>query len=592
MSEVPAPILLPRPRSLTVGSGTARADLVAETRTSGGAPGSYAFRAEAGGGVAIGAPDAAGFRNARATLAQLRAQYGAAIPAVEIEDEPAFATRGVMLDISRDRVPTMPHLLATVDLLASLKFNHLQLYTEHTFAYSGHEEVWRDASPMTPEEIRALDEHCRARGVELAANQNCFGHLSTWLRLPRYAPLAETHGAWVFENGAERFERSGPFSLCPVDPASLAFVEDLLGQLLPCFSGSMVNIGCDETFDVGFGRSREEVARRGRAAVYMEFVGRVAAVARRLGKRPMFWADIALSHPESIREIPDDMIALAWGYEPDADWERWCSDLRAAGREVWVCPGTSSWRSITGRTTERRANLAGAAREGLAHGASGYLVTDWGDSGHHQQWPVALVALAEAADAAWTGGRPGYDPRAASLHAFGDRSLALAGWLDELGNADEPIRRLSGAPAPDGSARPLRNSSALFNELHAPLHPVNPDARLRGVLATRPSLWVETRERLQALGRHPARRAAPAFEAEIGHALGESLTATIKGIARRIGDLSPATRKTLADMVAAVRDSHRTLWARRSRPGGLESSCAHYRRIIDDLRGTGEGEGT
>ena len=27
-------------------------------------------------------------------------------------------------------------------------------------------------------------------GIELVANQNCFGHLAAWLRLPRYRPLA------------------------------------------------------------------------------------------------------------------------------------------------------------------------------------------------------------------------------------------------------------------------------------------------------------------------------------------------------------------------------------------------------------------
>mgnify|MGYP000176149182 CR=1 FL=1 len=148
----------------------------------------------------------------------------------------------------------------------------------------------------------------------------------------------------------------------------------------------------------------------------------------------MFWADIALEHPEALAALPDDLIALAWGYEPDSPFARWCIQLRSVGREVWVCPGTSSWRSITGRTSERRENLLSAAREGLAHGASGWLVTDWGDLGHRQQWPVALNALAEAAHRAWSGTAV-YDPRAASLHVFGDRTLALADWLDRLGDA-------------------------------------------------------------------------------------------------------------------------------------------------------------
>src|SRR5207237_8526035 len=98
------------------------------------------------------------------------------------------------------------------------------------FAYRGHEEVWRGWSPMRPEEVKELDEYCEVRGVALAANQNCFGHLEKWLRHPRYAALAETRGDWVFENEHERFGRAGPSSLCPTDPGSIARSEDVLGQ--------------------------------------------------------------------------------------------------------------------------------------------------------------------------------------------------------------------------------------------------------------------------------------------------------------------------------------------------------------------------
>ena len=255
----------------------------------------------------------------------------------------AIPVRGVMLDVSRDRVPTMDHLLATVDLLASLKFNHLQLYTEHTFAYAGHEEVWRGWSPITPDEVRTLDERCRARGITLAANQNCFGHLAHWLRHPRYAPLAETHGEWMFMD----WPRSGPFSLCPLDPGSIELIDDLLGQLLPCFSSGLVNIGCDETFDVGQGRSREEVARRGeggRVSLYLDFVRQICDRVRARDFRPMFWADIALSQPECIGDIPEDMIALAWGYEPDAPFARWCDLLRSAAGRARTSPGREGTR--------------------------------------------------------------------------------------------------------------------------------------------------------------------------------------------------------------------------------------------------------
>ena len=223
--------------------------------------------------VEIESATPAGLGNALATLTQIFAQAERegdvlVVPALRVVDWPTFATRGVMLDVSRDRVPTMRQLYETVELLASLKLNHLQLYTEHTFAYEGHEDVWSGWSPMTPDEVMRLDEYCRARGVELAANQNCFGHLASWLRHPKYAHLAETHGEWVFDC----WPRSGPFSLCPTDPKSIGLVEEMLGQLLPCFQSGLVNIGCDETYDIAYGRSKEEVERRGRASVYLDLL--------------------------------------------------------------------------------------------------------------------------------------------------------------------------------------------------------------------------------------------------------------------------------------------------------------------------------
>lgn len=114
------------------------------------------------------------------------------LPAVRIEDQPGFRHRGLLIDVSRNRVPTMESLFRLVDTMAALKLNQLQLYTEHTFAYSGHEVVWQGASPLTAAEIRALDAHCRRRFVELVPNQNSFGHLHRWLKHEPYRSLAES----------------------------------------------------------------------------------------------------------------------------------------------------------------------------------------------------------------------------------------------------------------------------------------------------------------------------------------------------------------------------------------------------------------
>lgn len=537
--------------------------------------------------VLIETPTPAGLRHGLATLTQLLRQYGPRPPALEIIDAPAFPIRGVMLDVSRDRIPTMREFFRIIDRLAELKFNHLQLYTEHTFAYAGHEEIWQGWSPITPAEAIELDTYCRARGVDLAANQNCFGHLAVWLRHPRYTHLAETHGDWKFYH----WTRSGPFSLCPGDPGSIALIDDLLDQLLPCFSSGLCNINADETFDVGQGRSKADVARRGHAAVYFEFIHKVCDAVRRHGKRPMFWADIALSlekagQPESISLIPQDMVSLAWGYEPEAPFGRWCDLLRRAGREAWVCPGTSSWRSTTGRTSERRANLDRAAREGLHHDATGYLATDWGDVGHTQQWPISMHGIAEAAQAAWTGSvapetavSPGPPDRAAfhaaeSLHCFDDRSLKLGAWLDRLGEVDAPIRA-NWAATPDGKPAPLHNATAIFTDMRILLR----DQPMPGTADD----WNEVARRLNELAVDmPA--PSPETHDELLHTWQVARFAVVRALTRRApGGATTDQRRMLARELRDLMSDHARLWARRSRPGGLDNSQNHYQKVLDDL---------
>jgi len=81
------------------------------------------------------------------TLIQILEQAGRQLPCLNISDWPDFVARGVVLDISRDKVPTTETLHELIDMLASWKINQIQLYTEHTFAYQNHPDVWAKASP-------------------------------------------------------------------------------------------------------------------------------------------------------------------------------------------------------------------------------------------------------------------------------------------------------------------------------------------------------------------------------------------------------------------------------------------------------------
>ncbi len=329
------------------------------------------------------------------TLRQLLAQCGRNVPDLRCRDWPDFPNRGVMLDVSRDKVPTMATLFELIDLLASWKINQIQLYFEHIFAYRHHPTVWQDESPFTPEEIVALDHFCRARHIELVPNQNSFGHLSHWLTRPEYNHLAEApegcETIWGFRQA---------FSLQPTEE-SLRFLRMLYDELLPNFSSRQFNVGCDETIDLGKVRSKALAEEVGLGRLYIDFLKKIHREVRARGYTMQFWGDIITHYPELVGELPRDAVALEWGYEADHPFDEHGALFAKSGIPFYVCPGTSSWNSIVGRTTNTIENIRNAAHNGLKHGAIGLLTTDWGDYGHWQPLPASYLGLAAGAAYAW-----------------------------------------------------------------------------------------------------------------------------------------------------------------------------------------------
>ena len=505
-------------------------------------------------GVAVEAGAVQGAVNGLRTLTQLVRQYGLALPTLVAEDRPLLPIRGVMLDVSRTKVPTMPALFVLIERLAELKVNHLELYMEHTFAYRDHREVWEGASPFTGAELLELDAHCRALGIDLVPNQNTLGHLHRWLERPRYRALAECPDGSEFPWGHQ-----GAFSLAPALPESLALVRSLLDELLAHFTSRYVNIGLDETYDVGQERSRALVERDGMGRVLVDYLGKVSDHVRSGGRTPLYWADmVTRHHPEEIPHLPEDGIALEWGYGPDHDWAHYVAPIAAAGRAFMVCPGTSSWRSFTGRNGAAQANILAAARAAERYGAVGLVNTDWGDEGHMQPLPVSYWPLALGAAAAWGGeGGLGDDfDGAVGLHLFGDPT----------GEAGRLANRLGRLHTRTGERAPQAEDPFLSLALYRP-------ERLD---ALRTALAADTLDRVRAEIRAVLRDLpAVAFPADDGALVRWEFAHAADALLLACDVLDPnVPRAEARSHLLAWREEFRALWPRRFRPGGLDESLA------------------
>ena len=133
--------------------------------------------------------------------------------------QPTFArdmVLGYEYDITREKVPTEATLRRVADIVSSLGYTQLQLYFKDNFAYPEHPEVWRNRAHVTPEEIRAFDGYCKAKGLELVPYQSSFGHLEPWVTRPEYRTYAE-HPTNTYYNTEHKREMKSS-AVCPPRP--------------------------------------------------------------------------------------------------------------------------------------------------------------------------------------------------------------------------------------------------------------------------------------------------------------------------------------------------------------------------------------
>ena len=187
-------------------------------------------------------------------------------------------------------------------------------------------------------------------------------------------------------------------------------------------------IGGDEPFELGFGMSSALVAEIGRDELYRRHLERIIKPLEAAGHEVLFWGDQFRNDPRSVEWIPEGAVCVVWNYEAphkgaglfellpeslrellgipaDAN-EGFAAHARlalASGKPTWLACGTSTWNSFLGRGANAAANINDAAVVGAAGGATGFMLTDWGDNGHWQPLAVSLPSIVRAAVAAWTG---------------------------------------------------------------------------------------------------------------------------------------------------------------------------------------------
>ena len=339
------------------------------------------------GGVAVQYSAKVGLHYAVLTLLQAAKQCGGKLPFMCVQDAPDFANRGFMLDISRDKVPTLATLKLLVDYLSDVKVNMLQLYVEgRSFYYPSKAECYaRPSDFLTAADVVALKNYAKQRFVSLVPCGNCYGHMTYWLNQPQYNRLAYSPNGFDWSKDGLHCPAG---TLNPVYPDSVKFVSGLFDDMLPAFGDvGLFNIGGDEPFDTIFG----EHALNDEGETYFAYMQQICDDVRGRGLTPMMWGDVAHNHPDKIDRL-GDVVYLEWHYDKGLFNDKCCNVYAQKGARFYVCPSSGLYSSVTGKTDNMLANIKEAAYYGKKYGAEGMLNTDWGDGATYCQGVAACYS--------------------------------------------------------------------------------------------------------------------------------------------------------------------------------------------------------
>jgi hexosaminidase len=198
-------------------------------------------------GAQLNAPTPLGVLNGLATFLQLVqiTPNGFAAPAVTIKDQPRFAWRGLLIDVSRHFIP-IDVLKRNLDGMAAVKMNVLHWHLSDDQGFRVESKTFPKLAGMgsegkyyTQDEIRDLIAYAHDRGIRVLPEFDTPGHSRSWF--VGYPELASNPGPFTVD------DENGPSSVTdPTREETYKFMDKFVEEMGKLFPDAYFHIGGDE----------------------------------------------------------------------------------------------------------------------------------------------------------------------------------------------------------------------------------------------------------------------------------------------------------------------------------------------------------
>jgi hexosaminidase len=237
---------------------------------------------------------------------------GFAAPALTIQDQPRFAWRGLMIDVSRHFIP-LDVLKRNLDGMEAVKMNvfHWHLSENQGFRLESKKfprlhELGSDGLYYTQEEVRDFISYARDRGIRVVPEFDMPGHSTAWF--VGYPELASGAGPYSIERKWGIFDPA----MDPSNENTYKFLDELIDEMAKLFPDSYFHIGGDEVngkeWDANpkiqqFKKSHNLKTNEDLQAYFSQ---RVQKIVTKHGKSVVGWDEVF------IPGVPKDIVIQSW----------------------------------------------------------------------------------------------------------------------------------------------------------------------------------------------------------------------------------------------------------------------------------------
>lgn len=223
-----------------------------------------------------------------------------------------FNEFGIMLGCAENAVPKISQVKKFANYMALLGYNVLYLEIADTYKIPSEPYFGYMRGGYSREELKEIDNYCRAKGIELVPAIQTLAHLHFLNNYERFRPLMDVND--ILLAGEEQTYR---------------LIDEMFSSLANSFTSRRVNIGMDEAYLLGDGKYFYRNGHREKTEILLEHLAKVAEIAAKYGFLCEMWSDVffnaltkgnvyegeEVSVPETMKKrIPANVKLVYWEY--------------------------------------------------------------------------------------------------------------------------------------------------------------------------------------------------------------------------------------------------------------------------------------